>query len=140
MTSILALAVVGSWTYAGFLAEPTPAAPKLPPPAAPGLPKPPTADHPDATLPEPKLGPNPGPEPEPKATAPEPPPAPPSASIPPPPPLRYRLADAAGQAWEHDDPAFLRRFVETRNHSFLPRINYSAPTYRASRCVTGRCN
>ena len=140
MTSILALAVVGSWTYAGFLAEPTPAAPKLPPPAAPGLPKPPAIDPETATEPEPKPEPNPGPEPEPKATAPEPPPAPPSTSIPPPPPLRYRLADAAGQAWEHDDPAFLRRFVETRNRSFPPRINYSAPTYRASRCVTGRCN
>ena len=141
MTSILALAVVGSWTYAGFLAEPAPAPPVLPPasgplhPAAPTRPASPAIDFGPTMKPEPE----PEPETEPKAPAAEPPPVPPSASIPSPAP-RYRLADSSGQAWEHADPEYLRSFVETRNRSFAPRNRYySAPAYRSSRCTTGRC-
>jgi hypothetical protein len=137
MTSILSLAVLGSWSYAGFLAEPAPApaATKVPEASAPSLPKPSTI----ASEPAPKPDPDPKPEPEPEPAAPEPPPVAPSASITSSPP-RYRLSDASGQAWEHADPNYLRSFVDTRNRSFATRVNYSAPTYRASRCVTGRCN
>jgi len=64
MTSILALAVVGSWTYAGFLAEPAPApvAAKVPPASAPSLPEPPPIAPAPATKPVPK------PEPEARRT------------------------------------------------------------------------
>ena len=127
MTSILALAVVGSWTYAGFLAEPTPAPPP-PPASAPTRPAAPAIDPEPEDLPEP----------EPEPTVPPAKPEVPSASIPPAAPM-YRLADAWGQAWDHADPNYLRSFVEARNRSLATRNYTTASPYRASRCFNGRC-
>ena len=108
MTSLLALAAVGSWTYAGFLAEPTPTVPTPPQASAPDRPIAPEVERPEVEEPEVD-------EPEPKAPSPSTmaPAGPPAR-----PTLRYRLADARGQHWEHADPEYLRKFVVERNLLF----------------------
>ena len=53
-------------------------------------------------------------------------------------PKRWRLADAHGQTWEHDDPAVLSRWVAERNAALAgaPRVyRYGA----AVTCPGGRC-
>ena len=120
MTSILALAALGSWTYAGFLAEPTPAPPTPPPASAPIRP----IDVESKTAPSSK--------PEPSHEAP-----PVQAATT---PTRYRLADAGGQVWEHADPAYLRSFVETRNRSSVRQPYFQLLRAPSSRCAYGRCD
>ena len=149
MISILAASVVGSWTYAGFLAEPTPTPTPTPAQAQTQAPSPPPASAPIA--PEPAKDPKPAGSPRPESPA--PPRAPtmkPSAAPPPiaPGPTLYRSTDASGQAWEHPDPSYLSNFVEARNRSFATyslappaTYTYASPRpYRASRCSGGRCN
>jgi hypothetical protein len=139
MISLLAATVVGSWTYAGFLAEPAPT--PAPAPAAPVASVRTVAEALlERTKEEAPPAPNPNPAPAPApATKPEatPPPIAPS-------PTRHRLTDATGQIWEHTDPAYLARFVATRNGSFPnPPVTFtysSAQPARASRCSGGRCN
>jgi len=140
MTAIIALAALGSWSYAGFLEEPGGVQPAPQPPA-----------HAPAPAPE-----TPSPSPPRRPEVPEAPPAPPP--LPPPPaetskapapraevvappaaPARYRLADASGQVWEHPDPGQLRSFVEGRNRSFAAPAYYQAATVRYSSCANGRC-
>jgi hypothetical protein len=107
MISILAASVVGSWTYAGFLAQPKPK-PAPPAASAPIVPAgetgtKPAESSPDSTIPNP-------------AAATKPPASPPPIS---PKPKRYRLTDASGQTWEHTDPAYLSSFVEALNNARL---------------------
>lgn len=56
-------------------------------------------------------------------------------------PAVWRLADANGQVWEHTDPDWLRRWVESRNHSlgkaYAPAAQGFAPSYPASNYCTG---
>ena len=119
MLTLLALSAVGTWTYAGFLAD-LPPNPPTPEPAAtrPAEPAPasaPTEPSPTAPLVAPANPPPPSmPDPGPANPAPAPLP---------------RAADASGQVWEHPDPAFLARFIESRNRSFAP----GSPAYRAPR-------
>ncbi len=145
MMTILAASFLGSWSYSGFLTEPTssPApnpAPTPPPASAPltpvtpkEIPKPPVESVP----PTPSVS-EKSPATSPAATAPR------VAD----PPTLYRLTDASGQAWEHRDATYLSSFVEARNRSFA---TYSQPAsatypsipaqgYRSSRCSNGRCN
>jgi hypothetical protein len=131
MISIIAASVVGSWSYAGFLAEPsrspTPsAAPSTPPPAsAPTVPAPRKPEEPAAPRPpeppSPSLTPSTTPVANSAVKAPVvPPPVVPPPVVPPPvaaPPTLYRSTDASGQAWEHPDPVYLSSFVEARNRS-----------------------
>ena len=141
MMTILAASVLGSWTYAGFLAEPAPSpgpdpAPTPPPASAPAEPATIEADEKPAEAPP---------------SAPAKAPATRAAASPPPiaaPPTRYRLTDASGQTWEHGDPATLSSFVQARNHSLasyslVPPATFTsfpAQDYRSSRCSNGRCN
>jgi len=113
MTSTLALAALGAWSYAGFLAEPAPAASSDWPPEPPAVAR---KKEPPARPPAPTATPTPTPRPA---------PAPPAPTV-------YRLVDARGQVWEHPDPAYLQRFVRDRNFSFTLQDP-------ASRCVNGRC-
>lgn len=57
---------------------------------------------------------------------------------------RYRLTDASGQVWEHEDPVTLQGYVLDVNRRFAP----SAPVYSysypfqfrsSSACAGGRC-
>ena len=141
MIATIALTVAGSWTYGGFLAEPSP---------TPGPePTPPPASAPVVPAPEAKAKPAVASRPEPPAL-PQPPATKPAASSPPipPSPTSYRLSDASGQSWEHHDPAYLSSFVEARNRSTASYYQASPATYtytsalqyRASRCAGGRCN
>jgi hypothetical protein len=81
-------------------------------------------------------------------------------------PTLYRLADASGKVWEHTDPAWLRRWVESRNaarmgaggevsearevqkkrtfmpHSLTPSSGSLTPMFvlpTAPSCSSGRC-
>ena len=100
----LALALTSTWSYAGFVANPT-APPDDRPPAVPAVPPAPAVP----VIPPP-------PEPPPRPPAPPAPPTPPPAPpTPPPAATRYRMADISGQVWEHDDPDVLRAFVLQRN-------------------------
>lgn len=135
MTSILALAALGSWTYAGFLAEPTPAPPAPPPASAPSRPI-----EPEKILePAPKPGPQDPfePEEEPEEEPEKQPEAPPASTATS--PTRYRLADASGQVWEHSDPVNLQSFVEARNRSFVQQRYYQPLRARSAPCLSGRC-
>jgi outer membrane biosynthesis protein TonB len=134
MTSILALAAIGSWTYAGFLAEPTSTLPTPTPPPAPTRPADvePKVEPASNPAPEPEEESEEEPEPEQKPEA----PAVPTATL----PTRYRLADAGGQVWEHADPVYLRSFVEARNRSFVQQRYYQPLRARSARCANGRCN
>ena len=153
MIATLALSVVGSWSYAGFLSEPSPNRTPAPEPT-PAPASAPIDPAPDFDL---EAEENPCPE------SPTPPTCPPSAPATKPPadppkaaskPTLYRSTDASGQTWEHPDPAYLSSFIEARNRSFasysqaMPAsypyassYTYASPSpYRASRCSTGRCN
>ncbi len=124
MTSILALAALGSWSYAGFLAEPSPT--PTPPPAS--APDRPAVDVPDD---DPAEEPEDEPEEQPEAS-----PTAPTATL----PTRYRLADAGGQVWEHPDPAYLKSFVEARNRQSVQQRYYQPLGARPASCAGGRCN
>jgi hypothetical protein len=138
MMSTLALSVLGTWSYAGFLAEPSPTPVPSPTPApAPKLPPAPSAPIP--LEPEQPLIPAEAPRQAylcpPKAPAKRPPVS--SSPILPSPTL-YRLADASGQTWEHPDPAYLSGFVEDRNRRFAsvslaPPMAYYTYTYASPR-------
>jgi hypothetical protein len=71
--------------------------------------------------------------------------APPGKAAEPPPvvPTVWRLSDSSGQAWDHVDPAWLARWVASRNAELArQRVAVAAyPTaYRgAPVCTTGRC-
>jgi hypothetical protein len=71
--------------------------------------------------------------------------APPGKAAGPPPvvPTVWRLSDSSGQAWDHIDPAWLARWVVSRNAELArQRVAVAAyPTaYRgAPVCTTGRC-
>ena len=124
LPAVFTLIAVSSWTYAGFLARPTPAptpaptptpavptgspvsGPATPPPAPPVVVGPPTV-APKAASSSPDPSP-PGPEP----TEEDPPSSPTE-------PRRYQLADVTGQVWEHTDPAWLQEFVRDRNRRLL---------------------
>ena len=106
MIPLIASALLGSWTYAGFLDEPAarPLAPAVivvpdTPPPAPGGPA-------DGAIP-----PHPEVRPSPQAAV------PPAAPFAPPVPRRHQLADARGDAWEHADPVYLRAWIEARNRT-----------------------
>ena len=125
MIATLALTLVGGWTYASLLAEPSPA------------PKPPDAALVSAMAPaDAKTGsvkPSPALARASSPTSPTPPPA--SAR-----PSLYRLADATGQAWEHADPAYLSNFIAARNASAAATFTCNtAPAYSAAQCAIGRC-
>ena len=126
MIATLALTLVGGWTYAGLLAEPS-TTPK--PPEAAQVSAKATADaKTEAVKPSPVVA---------GAPAPTSPPQTQSASTR---PTLYRLADATGQSWEHADPAYLSSFVASRNVSAASTFTYStAPATSAAQCVTGRC-
>ncbi len=107
MNALIALAALGPWAYADFLADPRPAATadpevKPPAPAAPATVSA-TAKPPAAPKPAPAI------------------PPPPARLVPPPAPSQvlFRLVDASGRAWEHADPAYLRAFVEARDRDLL---------------------
>jgi hypothetical protein len=55
----------------------------------------------------------------------------------------WRLPDSSGQVWEHHDPAWLRRWVESRNRALKPVVPAAAPTFApsspAANCTNGRC-
>jgi hypothetical protein len=131
MISILALSVLGAWSYAGFLAEPIPVPVPAPIPApAPYVPPAPTAPIP--LEPEQPTKPAEAPRQDfvcpPKVPAKKPLISAPSNQ---PRPTLYRLADALGQTWEHPDPAYLSGFVEDRNRryasvSLAPPVIYFA--------------
>lgn len=161
MISILAASFLGTWSYAGFLAEPGSSPSPAPAPAAATAPVAPTAPAPmpPATpgpiAPAPALAAKSAETIRPESESPTPhrekaPATPPAAAPPPtaPRPTLYRSTDASGQTWEHPDPAYLSSFVEARNRS-IAAASYAAPaTYsftspqpaRASRCYNGRCN
>ena len=128
MIATLALTLVGGWTYAGLLAEPS-TTPK--PPEAAQVSAKATADaKTEAVKPSPVVAGAPAP-------APTSPPQTQSASTR---PTLYRLADATGQSWEHADPAYLSSFVASRNVSAASTFTYStAPATSAAQCATGRC-
>lgn len=108
MKALLLAALLAGWSYGGFTEDPGDApAPKPGPDSRPDI-------FPPAAKPARKHGPPP------------PPHAP--ASFPAAPRV-WRLADARGQVWEHADPDWLRRWVESRNRQLAP----------AAPCVTGRC-
>ena len=118
MLTMLALSAVGTWTYAGFLADRPPTVP-TPDPAA-TRPAEPASPDPPSTIPlvapadpTPPSKPDPGPS--------DPTPTPPASLA--------QAADAWGQVWEHPDPAYLARFIESRNRSLAP----GSPAYRAPR-------
>ncbi len=118
----LALAALGPWTYAGFLAEPSPPPPPPSPtvssPAPPPIPssRPEADSQPSAASVESEVFPRLEVEtPRAKKPEPEPPVAPSSA----PPAIQYRMADLGGQVWEHPDPTWLRTFVLDRNRRFF---------------------
>jgi hypothetical protein len=81
------------------------------------------------------------------STAPSSRPAP--TSMPASPPILYRLADSNGKVWEHEDPVWLRRWVESRNASLLatpPAVRFETPMRFeapvipfAPSCTSGRC-
>ncbi len=146
MTSILAAAALGAWSYSGFLAETAPNGPPSPPPPsvpaprppAPGpspLPDPPKIDEEPARRPSPPPASRPAEaaRPGPAATPPPPVAAPPAVA------LRYRLADASGQLWEHADPDALRAFVRARNQAWSAPIAASPYFFGPSTCASGRC-
>jgi hypothetical protein len=164
MIATLALALVGSWTYGGFLAQPTPPpaqaqasaqvqAPTPPPASAPiaspGITpgSPAMKTKPAETPREPGMTPGESPTTwiPPQAPATLPPAAPPRIASK---PTLYRSTDASGQTWEHPDSAYLSSFVEARNRSFASysqdspvTYTYASPlSFRASRCSNGRCN
>jgi hypothetical protein len=105
LISILAVAVVGSWTYAGFLVQPSPKPAPTPPP-----PKPASAPIDPAREPIPKPS-----EAHTESTIPNPAPAtkPPASSK----STRHRLTDSSGQTWEHADPVYLADFVDALNRA-----------------------
>lgn len=77
------------------------------------------------------------PSPSDPPAAPAPPHKPEARPVTPPPPI-YRLADAAGQVWEHTDPDALRAWVDRRNAQLIRPA--SVPWYPArTQCPTGRC-
>ena len=124
----LTLAALGPWTYAGFLAEPSP-----PPPPASSLAFP-RIDlsryevAPPSTAPVvPKATPRPEPARQPKL--PSAPPVPPSLPVQ---AIRYRMADGTGQVWEHPDPAWLQAFVVDRNQRLFG-------VGRRATCVDNSC-
>jgi hypothetical protein len=124
MIATLALSLVGGWTYAGLLAEPS--APPKPPDAALVSARAPAEAKTNAVKTTPVVA---------RASVPTPtPPAPPPASTR---PTLYRLADATGQTWEHADPAYLSSFVATRNASAM--TYFTTPAFSAAQCATGRC-
>ena len=161
MTSIIASALIAGWGYGNFLAEPAPPKPPTAPPAVvlpvsappvvaftnltpgvryftPATPPPRckcdscecNASPPvvNAPMPPPSMPPEVAPiAPKAARTRPRPPPAA---------PVRYRLADATGQIWDHTDPAYLSNFVASRNAARA----YASPAYfsGASACSTGR--
>ncbi|WP_435018923.1 hypothetical protein TA3x_000913 [Tundrisphaera sp. TA3] len=112
MIPFIASALLGPWTYAGFLDEPPAPAPAPAPIIVPDRPgaDPSGSDEADDTPSGPPEGPA-APAPEVKPT-----PAPPAPA----PPAMHRLADAWGQTWEHPDPSFLRGWVEARNRGGVP--------------------
>ena len=88
--------LTSTWTYAGFIANPPPS-----PLAAPTAP--PTSSGRSS-----------------------PPAVPVAAPISPPPTaVRFRMADAAGQVWEHPDPAILQAFIFDRNTRSVPPLPVS---------------
>lgn len=127
MTPTIALALMGSWTYAGFLAD------EAPPP-------PPPSPLPSATTTQVVNRPPPLFSHKPSASRATPPPRPESAPLAPARPALFRSTDASGQAWDHADPAFLSRFIEDRNRSLAAPATYSYQPGRSSRCSNGRCN
>jgi hypothetical protein len=133
MISILAVSLVGSWTYAGFLADPSPA----PSPAA-ETNIPPASAPADSGIGGP-IGKKPSKDSAVPARATPGWPGSPQAS-PPPKPTLHRSTDALGQTWEHPDPAYLASFVQARNRSFATYTYAPTPPARASRCYQGRCN
>lgn len=145
MTSILAAAALGAWSYAAFLEEPGPTLAPTPPLSAPEVPAPPSAPRPSPADPDGPGGRAPlaaqGSVPKPPEAArverpAAPPPAPPAV---PAPPLRYRLADASGQVWVHPEAEALRAFVEARNRGFAAPIVYPTLIYGSPTCASGRC-
>jgi hypothetical protein len=149
MTTIIAALALGGWGYGGFLDEPSSPMPPAasapaPQPPEPGPltrqePRPPEVPR-ETVIPKPpaaSLTQEPASEP---ATRPvvvatpvvKPEPARPAVSQLP--PVVYRLADSAGQVWEHADPNWLRTFVEERNRSIV-----IAPAFLPTSCVGGRC-
>lgn len=119
MTPWIASALLGAWTYAGFVDEPGRRAPPIVPPAPPPAVVP--ADDPEI-LPEPAPQP---PPPMPPAPNLPPDPAPPPAA-PQPPQVRFRMSDECGQVWEHPDPQYLAAWVAARNRSGLRCTNRAA--------------
>ena len=115
MTAILALAALGPWSYAGFLAEPPPAADRRPragPDADPAAAS--RRRRPGAAPTSPAASPSP----QPPARRPRPPRSrrPPRADRPRR-PGRTAWPTPAGQVWEHADPDYSGSFVEARNRS-----------------------
>ena len=131
MLCLFAATLVGSWTYSGFLCEPTAPPPPTPPQAlgkvTPAI-EPVPAQVALPAAPQPKKV-----EPAiPKTSA-------DSVSIVPRSSL-FRSTDASGQSWEHPDSAYLSSFIEARNRSLGSTFYSSTQPFRASWCVNGRCN
>jgi len=143
MTSILAAAAIGAWSYAGFLAEPgpTPPSPSFPAPSPSGpvippAPVPPSIDREPAS---PPAAPARGPVARPQDPARPGPPAGPPPVAGRPAAARYRLADASGQLWEHADPDTLRAFVQGRNQAWLIPLATPFFSHGPATCASGRC-
>jgi hypothetical protein len=159
MLTLLLLTAVSGWNYDGFVAEPDepkssarredpwngdPAPTRLPAPVR--LPASPTADTTKGTLSNTSRG-RSGVRDEPakKTTAVQEigPTGRAAAPLTPVVPTVWRLSDSSGQAWDHVDPTWLARWVESRNAELArQRVAVAAyPTvYRgAPVCTTGRC-
>jgi hypothetical protein len=124
MISILALSVLGAWSYAGFLAERSPAPPPEPTAAPAPIHLEPEEPREPAEAPRQEQPPPPPMAPTTKPAA-APPPLPPAPTL-------YRLSDASGQVWEHSNPAYLSGFIEDRNR-WLESASSSYTAPRASR-------
>ena len=144
MTMILTAAVMGSWTYAGFLTESTmtPAPDPVPTQSQTLASLDPTTAK---TIEEEPVVASP-PLPDVSAKAPtthSTVPAPSVAAS----PRRFRLTDASGQTWEHGDAIELASFVDARNRMFATYSLASPATftyfpgqaYRSSGCPHGQC-
>ncbi|MCA1685770.1 MAG: hypothetical protein LC745_07230 [Planctomycetia bacterium] len=139
MIPLIVLTALSSWGYEGFCSEPTDDVRSSHSEEG--------RDHPDGPSPAPRTPPKVKPPAvEPARSEPATPPTAPAVTqvYAPPPPTVWRLADANGQVWEHPDPSWLRRWVDSRNNAmgatYRPSPRSFGPQIPAAYYCTGtRC-